>query len=99
MLIHSDLTRRLRGKKVGAAGVGVYVIAGGYCSEFRTNGRIPRAELEKRSTPGGKGRADISTEISVLVSAGFLLEDGADLVLVDWGEWIVGDGEAGEGAE
>jgi hypothetical protein len=38
-----------------------------------------------------------------LLSAGFLLwgEDGSqeELVLADWGEWIVMDGEAGEGAE
>lgn len=101
VLIHTELMARMQAKKIGPASIGLYIFAGWYCSENDTNGRISREALsDYLPQQDGDSSAPIDAELQKLIDAGFILEEqGDNLVLADWGEWVVGDGEAGQGAE
>lgn len=101
ILIHHDLMRRLR-DSVSVGAVGLYVLICQHAAREQTNGRVHMIVVRDLMGETRAERLEAFPDLRELQEAGFLDSEPPDydeLVIQDWGEWVVAMGEAGFGAE
>jgi len=78
--------------------VGLYVLLCQEAAKQNANGQVDLPAF--RRLMDGMGQYSIASDLQALQDAGFIsVANDSEATIVDWGEWVVAQGEAGAGAE
>jgi hypothetical protein len=101
IIINTELFARMRQARVSAGAVGLYVIMCQRAAQDGSNGRVSAAAVHSIMGDTSEERTEVHPYLYELMAAAFVAYSRKrnELIIVDWGEWVMGHGEAGSEPE
>jgi hypothetical protein len=101
IIINTELFTRMRQARASAGAVGLYVLMCQRAAQDGSNGRVPGAAVDNIMGDAPEERTEALPFLHELMAAAFVAYSRKrnELIIVDWGEWVMGHGEAGSEPE